>query len=73
MTAVRPLFAVLLLAALASPCSAAEELVTIPTRNGVTLSYLIDQDKAATPKVVVISFIGSSGAIGLERRAQRVR
>jgi len=71
MTAVRPLFAVLLLAALASPCSAAEELVTIPTRNGVTLSYLLDQDKAATPKIVVISFVGSFGAIGLERRAQK--
>jgi len=71
MTAVRQLFAVLLLVALASPCSAAEELVTIPTRNGVTLSYLIDQDKAATPKVVVISFVGSFGAIGLETRAQK--
>jgi predicted esterase len=62
--------AVVLLAALACPCFAAEELLSIPTRNGVTLSYLLDQDKAAAPKVVVISFIGGLGAIGLERRAQ---
>ena len=64
-------FAVLLLAALANPCSAAEDLFTIPTRSGVTLSYLLDQDKAAAPKVVVISFIGGLGALGLERRAQK--
>ena len=54
--------AILLLAALAGPCSAAEDLITIPTRSGVTLSYLLDQDKAATPKVVVISFVGGLGA-----------
>lgn len=71
MSVARLLFASLLLAALASPCSAAEELITIPTRSGVTLSYLLDQDKAATPKVVVISFIGGFGALGLERRAQK--
>lgn len=64
-------FAVLLLAALAFPCFAAEDLFTIPTRSGITLSYLLDQDKSATPKVVVISFVGGSGAIGLERRAQK--
>jgi poly(3-hydroxybutyrate) depolymerase len=63
--------AVLLLAALANPSSAAEDLFTIPTRSGVTLSYLLDQDKAAAPKVVVISFIGGLGAIGLERRAEK--
>lgn len=67
----RSLLCTLLLSALACPCSAAEELVTIPTRSGVTLSYLLDQDKAATPKVVVISFVGGLGAIGLERRAQK--
>jgi hypothetical protein len=45
-------------------------LLSIPTRSGVTLSYLLDQDKAVAPKVVVISFVGALGAIGLERRAQ---
>jgi predicted esterase len=63
-------FSVLLLAALACPCFAAEDLFTIPTRSGVTLSYLLDQDKSVAPKVVVISFVGALGAIGLERRAQ---
>ena len=71
MSAARQLFAPLLLAALAGPCYAAEEPITIPARSGVTLSYLLDQDKAATPKVVAISFIGALGAIGLERRAQK--
>jgi predicted esterase len=63
-------FSVLLLAALACPCFAAENMFTIPTRSGVTLSYLLDQDKSVAPKVVVISFVGALGAIGLERRAQ---
>jgi hypothetical protein len=70
MCLVRHWFAVLLLAVLANPCFAAEDLFTIPTRTGVTLSYLVDRDKSAAPKVVVISFIGGLGAIGLERRAQ---
>jgi hypothetical protein len=64
-------FAILLLVAWSLPCLAAEELFSIPTRNGVTLSYLLDQDKSAMPKVVVISFVGALGAIGLERRAQK--
>ena len=56
---------------LASACYAAEDLVTVPTRQGVTLSYLLDQDKSASPRIVVISFVGGLGAIGLERRAQK--
>ncbi|MEO8566449.1 MAG: hypothetical protein ABI541_08720, partial [Betaproteobacteria bacterium] len=60
--------AVLPLAALSCPCLAAEELVTIPTRSGVTLSYLLDQDKSAAPTVVVLSFVGGLGAIGLAKR-----
>jgi hypothetical protein len=71
MDVIRHRFAVLLLVALACPCIAAEDLFTLPTRSGVTLSYLLDQDKAAAPKVVVISFVGGLGAIGLERRAQK--
>ncbi|HEY7945208.1 MAG: hypothetical protein ACHP7M_10445 [Burkholderiales bacterium] len=67
----RKLFAALLLAILAPACLAAEELVSITTRSGVTLSYLLDQDKAAAPKVVVISFVGGLGAINLEKRAQK--
>lgn len=61
--------AILLL--VAWPCPAAEELLSIPTRNGVTLSYLLDQDKSATPKVVVLSFVGGLGRIDLAGRAQK--
>ncbi|MGH8798899.1 MAG: hypothetical protein ACREX7_01535 [Casimicrobiaceae bacterium] len=63
--------AILLVAALATPCLAAEEVVAIPTRNGVTLSYLLDHDNSAAPKVVVVSFVGALGAINLERRANK--
>lgn len=44
---------------------ATEEVVTIPTRSGVTLSYLLVQDRPATPEIVVISFVGGYGDIGL--------
>jgi hypothetical protein len=64
-------FDVLMLAALSFPCYASEELLSIPTRSGVTLSYLLDQDKAPSPKVVVVSFVGGLGAIDLARRAQK--
>ncbi|MGH8713321.1 MAG: alpha/beta hydrolase [Casimicrobiaceae bacterium] len=67
----RILPAVLLSATLATPCLAAEQVAGISTRNGVTLSYLLDQDTTAAPKVVVISFVGGLGAINLEKRAQK--
>ncbi len=67
----RTWIALLMLASVAGPCVAAEEVITIPTRSGVTLSYLLGQDKTASPKVVVVSFVGGLGAIGLERRAQK--
>jgi len=48
---------------------AAQELVTIPTRSGVTESYLLIRNPpSATPKVVVIAFVGGSGGIGLAAR-----
>jgi pimeloyl-ACP methyl ester carboxylesterase len=56
---------VLLLAA-AGNARAAQELVTIPTRSGVTESYLLIRNPPdATPKVVVIAFVGGFGVIGL--------
>jgi hypothetical protein len=51
-------------------CAAAEEVVTIPTRDGVTESYLLTHDAAAAPKLALIAFIGGSGAIDLAKRAQ---
>jgi hypothetical protein len=62
--------ALFLLAAAATICNAAESVITIPTRDGVTLSYLLVQDPSAAPKLVVVTFIGGTGAIGLARRAE---
>jgi hypothetical protein len=63
--------AVLLLAlAAACACQAAEQVVTIPTRQGVQLSYLLVQDEAGAPRAVAISFVGDRGAIGLARRSE---
>jgi hypothetical protein len=55
----------------ASPiCHAAEEVITLPTRDGVKLSYLLIQDKSAAPKAVAIAFVGGQGAIGLAKRSE---
>jgi pimeloyl-ACP methyl ester carboxylesterase len=62
--------ALLLILATASICHAAEEVVTLPTRDGVKLSYLLVHDKSPSPKIVVITFIGGVGAMGLARRAE---
>jgi poly(3-hydroxybutyrate) depolymerase len=62
--------ALLLILATASLCHAAEEIITIPTRDSVKLSYLLVHDKSPSPKIVVITFIGGLGAIGLARRAE---
>lgn len=48
--------------------AATEEVVTVPTREGVSVSYLLVREPSATPKVVVISFIGSLGVINLAKR-----
>jgi hypothetical protein len=58
-----------LIAFCATAC-AAEELVTLPVRDGVTESYLLVHDKSAMPKVVVVSFIGGMGAIDLAKRTR---
>jgi hypothetical protein len=56
----------LLLVGTAANCRAAQELVTIPTRSGVTESYLfIRNPPSATPKVLVIAFVGGSGVVGM--------
>jgi len=62
--------ALFLLVVSSAICHAAEEVITLPTRDGVKLSYLLVQDKSATPKAVAISFVGGLGAIGLAKRAE---
>jgi hypothetical protein len=55
-----------LLFAATADCQAAQELVTVPTRSGVTETYLLIRNPpSATPKVVVIAFVGGFGAIDL--------
>jgi 3-deoxy-D-manno-octulosonate 8-phosphate phosphatase KdsC-like HAD superfamily phosphatase len=51
-------------------CHAAEEVVTLPTRDGVKLSYLLLQDKSTVPKTVAVAFVGGPGAIGLAKRSE---
>ena len=46
----------------------AEELVTLPVRDGVTQSYLLLHDTSAMPKVIVVTLIGGTGAIDLPKR-----
>lgn len=54
--------------AISAGARAAEELVTLPVRDGVTESYLLVHDKSSTPKVAAVSFIGGVGAIDLSKR-----
>ena len=62
----RTLLLALLLACAAADSRAAQELVTIPTRSGVTESYLVIRNPpSAVPKVVAIAFVGGFGVIGL--------
>ncbi len=68
----RPFLLALLLFAAAPDCQAAQDLVTVPTRSGVTDSYLVIQNKSATPKIVVIAFVGGFGAIGLAARSNEL-
>ena len=59
-----------LLVAASAICHAAEEVITLPTRDGAKLSYLLLQDKSAAPKAVAIAFVGGPGAIGLAKRSE---
>jgi hypothetical protein len=56
------------LVAVSATARGAEELVTLPVREGVSESYLLVYDKSSPPKAVAVSFIGGSGAIDLEKR-----
>lgn len=55
----------------AMPAQAKEEVVTIPTRAGVTISYLLATAEGSQPKICVVSFPGSLGAINLPERAKK--
>ena len=56
------------LIALCTSARAAEELVTLAVRDGVTESYLLVYDKASTPQAVAVTLIGGKGAIDFPKR-----
>jgi len=51
--------------AVAAATRAAEQIVTVPTRSGVTQAYLLRHDPAAAPKVAAILFPGGDGLLNL--------
>ncbi len=58
------------LVALATQAAAAiERVVTIPTRPGVTETYLLVATDAALKPVVAVSFTGHLGMVGIARRS----
>lgn len=61
--------ALLVLAACTAPAQAAEEIVTLQTRPGVTQSYLLSQGEAPAPRAVAILFPGGAGNVNLRPRA----
>lgn len=65
------LLAIVLVGVAGGAWAATEEVVTIPTRGGTTLSYLLVQDKPGTAKVVAVSFVGGYGAIDLIKRSEK--
>jgi len=66
---VKRLVVALVLLAMVASARAAQELFTIPTRSGVTESYLLIRNPPSTiPKIVVVAFVGGSGVIGLAER-----
>lgn len=60
-----------LLAAWLAPALAAEEVITVPTRNGVTVSYLLVSAPGAKPRIVVLSFVGGPGVLNLVQRSAK--
>ena len=71
MTRVRLLGGALL--ALASACAFADERVfTIPTRAGVTESYILLATDDAPKKAVAVTFVGGQGLMRLARRAEHL-
>ena len=68
------LFAVTV-AALSAVCSlcAAEEIVTVPTRDGVTQSFLLAAPADAKPAAVAVLFPGGWGSIRLRMEGGRIK
>lgn len=55
----------------ACDASAAEEIVTLATRSGVTQSYLLSVPASGHPLAVAVLFAGGGGRVDLARERQR--
>lgn len=61
----------IVLALLLASAAAAEDVVILPTRGGVTQSYLLSPPAAGKAQAVAILFPGGAGKVNLEREAGR--
>lgn len=66
---VKPL--VVLALALGAGAAYAEDIVILPTRGGVTQSYLLSSPPAGKARAVAVLFPGGAGKVDLEREAAR--
>jgi hypothetical protein len=69
----RPFFSIFLwLGVLGCGSVHAQEIVTLPTRTGVTQSYLLVKPAAGAPQAIALLFPGGAGVLGLRREDDRI-
>jgi len=70
-------FALAACIALGAPCAlaepAAEAIVQVASRSGVTISYLLRSDASAAPKAVAVLFPGGDGLLNLRQEGAALR
>jgi len=59
--------------AISSALFAADEMVTVPTRQGVTQSFVLTTPDNVNPDVVLVLFPGAKGNIGLHRENGQIK
>jgi len=52
--------------------ASAEDIVILPTREGVTQSFLLSSPPAGKARAIAILFAGGAGQVNLERESARV-
>lgn len=65
--------ALALAAALAAPAAAAQEIVTVPTRSGVTQSFFVVNMGGRKPEAIALMYIGGYGNINLRSENGRAK
>jgi predicted alpha/beta-hydrolase family hydrolase len=64
---------VLIAAVAAAPCTASPEMVTVPTRIGVTQSFVILPMDGRVPAAVALLYVGGGGRINLREEGNEVK